>query len=176
VLHACWTREEGLRIVEWCKGISPLGQRRAMLAALRAAFGASRDSKSIALDIDKLHRDAFDALRHSGRLTAQNLCLRDAWAQQPDLWLTRDASTPHAALSYAMTDGARHPRRAPYVDGGGYAGDVPGFGQRFTLHTACVGQHREHLHAWMNEPRVNAFWGEAGTLDAHRAYLERVLS
>jgi len=176
VLHARWTRLDGIRTVEWCKGISPLGQRRAVLAALRAAFGASRDSRCIALDIGKLHRDAVDALRYSGVLTAQNVCMRDAWAQQPDLWLARAASAPVAALSYSMTDGARHPRRAPYVDGVVYARDVPEFGHRFTLRTASVAQDLEYLHAWMNEPRVNAFWGEAGTLDAHRTYLERVLS
>ncbi|MEM5339234.1 GNAT family N-acetyltransferase [Paraburkholderia azotifigens] len=176
VLHARWTREDGMRIVEWCKGISPLGQRRAVLAALRAAFGASRDSKSIPLDTGNLHRDALDALRYGGVLTAQNVCMRDAWAQQPDLWLVRSVSIPVAALSYAMTDGARHPRRAPYEDGVVYARDVPEFAHRFTLRTASVAQDLEHLHAWMNEPRVNAFWGEAGTFDAHRAYLERVLS
>ncbi|ACC73160.1 GNAT family N-acetyltransferase [Paraburkholderia phymatum] len=176
VLQARWTREDGLRIVEWCKGISPLGQRRAVLAALRAAFGASRDSKSIVLDTGKLHPDALDGLRYGGVLTAQNVCMRDAWAQQPDLWLTRAVSIPVTALSYAMTDSARHPRRAPYRDGVVYVRDVPEFGHRFTLRTASVAQDLERLHAWMNEARVNAFWNEAGTLDAHRAYLERVLS
>jgi RimJ/RimL family protein N-acetyltransferase len=176
VLSARFTRDEGLRIVEWCKGMSAHGQRRAVLAALRAAFGASRESRSIALDTDKLHRDALDALRHCGVLTGHNVCMRDAWAQQPDLWLVRDASMPITALSYAMTEGARHPRRAPYTEGLVYARDVPEFGHRFTLRTASVAQDLDRLHAWMNEPRVDAFWSEAGTLDAHRAWLERVLS
>jgi len=176
VLHARWTREEGLSVVEWCKGISPLGQRRAVLAALRAVFGMNGDSQSIAFNPDALHRDALDALRYSGALTAQNLCMREAWAQQPDLWLTRSVTMPPPALSYAMTEGARHPRRAPRADGVVYARDVPGYGHRFTLSTVSVEHDLDHLHAWMNEPRVNAFWREAGSIDSHRAYLERVLA
>ncbi|MGI4861568.1 MAG: GNAT family N-acetyltransferase [Janthinobacterium lividum] len=69
-----------------------------------------------------------------------------------------------------------HPLRPARRPGLIYQRDLPGEGLRFTLHTATVADHLDHLHRWMNDPRVNAFWEEAGSRDAHRAYLEKVLA
>ncbi len=173
LLRARWIETHGVTVLNWGRGMSPQGQRRALLAALSAVFASQRSVKSVQLGELQLQRAAYDALCHCGALTADAVCLREAWAQQADLWLTRAPSLQPAALTYTITDGARHPRRAPNQDGTVYMRDIPAFG-RFTLRTASLEDDLDRLHSWMNEPRVHAFWGQAGSHEAHRAYLERV--
>lgn len=79
---------------------------------------------------------------------------------------------PRAANAAAVSHPARPPRRAGEV----YRRDVPESDPCFTLRTATLDDDLDHLHRWMNEPRVNAFWEEAGSRDAHRLYLEKVLA
>lgn len=39
-----------------------------------------------------------------------------------------------------------------------------------------VSKHLEAFHRWHNSERVNAAWGEAGSLDSHITYLKAVLA
>lgn len=176
VLSAQWSHPRGLFDLVWREAACPGLQHRTLLAALHGVFTTDRAIAALALDTANVHADACDRLRRRGVLTADGRCLREAWAQQPDVWLVGDEPHLPAALSYTMTNGVRHPRRAPYRDGIVYARDVAAFGHRFTLRAASLERDLPLLHEWFNEPRVNAFWNEGGGIDAHRAYLERQLS
>ncbi|MGG1943978.1 GNAT family N-acetyltransferase [Trinickia sp. NRRL B-1857] len=176
VLNARWQPQGGLAQLTWADAADHAIQHPALLAALAGAFAADRACRAVRLDTERLSPRALDALRRCGVLTSDGLCLRETWSQQPDLWLTQAAQLPPTALSYEMTGGVRHPRRAPYRDGIVYTRELPAFGHRFTLRTASIESDLALLHGWLNEPRVNLFWGEAGELDAHRAYLERQLA
>lgn len=179
VLRAQWQPPRGLYGLTWDAAAHGRLRHAALLAALSAVFADDRSGRAIRLDAGDAGgagRHAADSLRRCGVLTAGGWCLREAWAQQPDLWLTRAAPLPPAALSYEMTGGIRHPRRAPYRDGVVYTREIPAFGHRLTLRTASIESDLPLLHRWLNEPRVNVFWGEAGGIDAHRAYLERQLT
>jgi L-ornithine N5-oxygenase len=43
-----------------------------------------------------------------------------------------------------------------------------------TLEVAHLDKHLDCFHEWMNNPRVNEFWKEAGTKEAHRTYLKKM--
>jgi RimJ/RimL family protein N-acetyltransferase len=160
----------------WAAEADDAIQHPALLAALAGAFAADRACRAVRLETAALNPRALDALRRCGVLTSDGLCLRETWSQQPNLWLTQAAQLPPTALSYEMTGCVRHPRRAPYGDGIVYTRELPAFGHRFTLRTASIESDLPLLHDWLNEPRVNRFWAEAGELGAHRAYLERQLA
>ncbi|WP_240324714.1 GNAT family N-acetyltransferase [Trinickia diaoshuihuensis] len=176
VLHARWMPGRGLVDLTWASTAHGELRHAALLAAFGVAFAADRSCRAISVDTAHIGRRALDSLRRCGVLTMGGKCLRETWAQQPDLWLTGAARLPPAALSYEMTGMIRHPRRPPYRDGIVYTRELPRFGHRFTLRTASIESDLPVLHQWLNEPRVNAFWGEAGGLHAHRAYLERQLA
>lgn len=176
LLSARWSPQEGLSDLIWDEAASASLQLRALLVALDGVFATDRMLAAVRVDMATVRADAVDRLCRRGVLAPNGECLREAWAQQPDLWLANDEPDPPAALSYTTTDGVRHPRRPPARDGVVYARRIRALGHLFTLRTATIERDLPLLHAWFNEPRVNAFWNEAGDLDAHRAYLERQLS
>ncbi|KAK9474289.1 GNAT family N-acetyltransferase [Dipodascopsis tothii] len=57
-----------------------------------------------------------------------------------------------------------------------YSRFVPAVGKTFTLHVADINADLADFHAWMNDPRVDAFWQEAGDMDKHHAYLTGILA
>ncbi|KAL0960593.1 hypothetical protein HGRIS_005626 [Hohenbuehelia grisea] len=80
---------------------------------------------------------------------------------------------------------ASHPLRPPKPQPGEalYRRYCPSVGKMLEFQYFCLddslGQAINHLatfHRWHNNPRVNAGWGEGGTLVEHRAYLEKVLA
>lgn len=176
LLEARFLPEQGVTDLAWGEIAGAQWQRGVLLAALQGVFTRDRTVSTVRLNTANVHDAARDALRRCGVLTADGWCLREACVQQPDLWLTDAVPLPPAALSYAMTNGARHPRRASYPDRIVYTRHVPSFGHCFALRTASIEADLPGLHRWLNEARVNAFWGEAGTLQDHRAYLERQLA
>lgn len=176
VLSARWHPQAGLAQLIWADAADQAIQHAALLAALAGAFAADGTCRAVRLEREALNARARDALRRCGVLTPDGLCLRETWSQQPNLWLTQAPQLPPTALSYEMTGVIRHPRRAPYREGVVYTRELPAFGHRFTLRTASIESDLLLLHDWLNEPRVNLFWGEAGELEAHRAYLERQLA
>ncbi|WP_153101845.1 GNAT family N-acetyltransferase [Paraburkholderia hayleyella] len=185
IFQASCSEAEGIKPDEVCHGLSADEQFRAVLAALSGFFMSAPGVAVVMLDSSRLHPEVHHALLHSGVLTAAGQCIREAWAQQPSLWLTRPRTLPLCAHSdvtaashaSATAGGAlRHPRRPPRLPGVVYERDIPAFGHRFTLRTATLTDDAERLHAWMNEPRVNAFWGEAGSFEAVQAWLHGVLA
>lgn len=123
LLRAQLGDDGALRLVAYNHRAAPADQRRALLAALAAAFSDSACHAAIRLDPAAWPAVALDALRASGVLADGGRCLRDGWAQQADLWRV-GLHLPCATLP-TITDGRRHPRRPPAPRGEVYARDLP---------------------------------------------------
>lgn len=91
--------------------------------------------------------------------------------QVPDRWL-KHAAPAYPTLWRAGPHG-RHPLRAPKPEGLLYQRHIPWLDQVFSLR-ALAAEDLPLFHRWMNDPRVNTFFEEAGTLDQHRAYIARM--
>ena len=63
-----------------------------------------------------------------------------------------------------------HPLRAPKPVGTVYARFIPWLGGVLSLDVATLNDLPD-VHRWMNSPRVDEFWHEAGDEDKHRRYL-----
>ncbi len=90
-------------------------------------------------------------------------------------WLT-DAARPAFPQSYAMTDGRRHPRRPPKPVGTVYARFIPWLSDVVSFRVIDIAHDLPLVHRWLNDPRVDSFWNEAGDIDKHRQYLSRIMS
>ncbi|MPV55769.1 acetyltransferase [Burkholderia sp. HI2761] len=159
LLRAQLADDGALRLVAYNHRAAPADQRRALLAALAAAFSDSARHAAIRLDPAAWPAVALDALRASGVLADGGRCVRDGWAQQADLWLI-GAPLPCATLP-TVTDGRRHPRRPPAPRGDVYARDLPALGVRFTLRGWQPAEDAERLARWFDEPRVRDGWPAA---------------
>lgn len=166
LLRAQLADDGTLRVVAYNHRAAPADQRRALLAALSAAFSDDAKRAAIRLDPAAWPAVALDALRASGVLGDGGRCMREGWAQQADLWLV-DARPPCATLQM-LTDGRRHPRRPPAPRGDIYARDLPALGVRFTLRGWQPDEDAARVARWFDEPRVRDGWtgAQPGTPDA----------
>ncbi|WP_175856995.1 GNAT family N-acetyltransferase [Burkholderia anthina] len=156
LLRAQLADDGTLRLVAYNHRAAPADQRRALLAALAAAFSDDVRRAAIRLDPAAWPAVALDALRASGVLADGGLCMREGWAQQADLWRV-GAHLPCATLPM-LTDGRRHPRRPPAPRGDVYARDLPALGVRFTLRGWQPGEDATRVARWFDEPRVRDGW------------------
>lgn len=101
--------------------------------------------------------------------------LPEVTMQRPNNWLV-DATRPPLPLLYVMTDGKRHPQRPQKPEGVVYSRFIPWLSVLISFRVANLDDDLHLLHRWMNDPRVDAFWNEAGELDKHRAYLSKILA
>lgn len=146
----------------------------AAMAEAAFAWSPSLDCLAVALDdsaaADAVLRDGLAVARH-GRLEL----LPDMVMQRRAGWLT-DASRPAFPLSYVMTDGKRHPLRPPKPQGCVYSRFIPWLSESVNFRVVDIERDLPWVHKWLNDPRVDAFWSEAGDLDKHRHYLARLLA
>ena len=93
--------------------------------------------------------------------------------QIPELWMH---SPSLAYPRHDVHDGkTAHPARPPKPAGRLYARFVPWLGGTLAFDAATL-DDLPHIHRWMNDPRVNEFWREAGDEARHRRYLEGMLA
>lgn len=99
----------------------------------------------------------------------QHVLSADMFWQTSRLWLPSQAAVfPH----HGVFDGKiAHPLRPPKPSGTVYARYIPWLGGVFSLEVATL-DDLPLVHRWMNDPRVNEFWHEAGDENRHRNYLE----
>ncbi|WP_425318815.1 GNAT family N-acetyltransferase [Pseudomonas nitroreducens] len=103
-----------------------------------------------------------------GRLQVE----RGAFWQLPAAWHKGIASADHPQV-YRISSGRRHPLRAPKPQGEVYRRFDAKLGQWISLRTLDIELDLERFNRWQNSPRVLEFWQEGGTLEQHRAYLEK---
>lgn len=100
---------------------------------------------------------------------------RDMFWQQPTLWLRAAPPVPYPLL-HTLSNGRRHPQRPPRPAGIVYERFIPALDGCLCLRTLDPEHDLPLIHDWMNKPRVARFWEEAGTLEQHRAFVEKVMS
>ena len=151
----------------------PGADARAVLAALDALFATAPAMVSVTLPMPA---DQVPApWLASGLLHATPTALiarRATFWQQPRLW--RGAPGIPFAQHHVITDGRRHPLRPPKPTGEVYRRHIPWLGMDFSLRALEPDQDLPHLHRWMNDPTVAHFWQEQGSLEQHRAYIDKV--
>ena len=114
----------------------------------------------------------------SGLLVAQAqvgvyCCERTQFWQLPQPWLnqTMDGVYPQ---QLQITEGKRHPRRAPKPRGEVYRRFDTRLGAWVSLRTLDIDNDLERFNRWQNNPRVLNFWQEGGSLEQHRDYLNKL--
>lgn len=99
------------------------------------------------------------------------------WQKYPLLHPAAASSHTAALVPQRMiySNNTSHPTRPPNPRPGTriYTRPIPSLGTTLSLVALDVNIHLNDFHAWHNSDRVNAFWGERGTLDAHQSYLAR---
>lgn len=66
------------------------------------------------------------------------------------------------------------PQRPPMPCGPLYVRHIPWLGRTLSFLAATMND-LPRLHRWLNDPLVDRFWRETGSLEQHRAYLQRQL-
>jgi acetyl CoA:N6-hydroxylysine acetyl transferase len=144
-------------------------------AVLAAMFDRRRSLPRVGLDLrgHPAVEQALLALGLAVRSPAapETACLRGMLLQRPELWLP-DPPAPFP-LHHVVTEGKRHPLRPPVPAGTVYRRQIGALDQALTFRTVDPRGDLALFHRWMNDPRVDAFWEEAGPLDKHAAYLAR---
>ncbi|WP_081161119.1 GNAT family N-acetyltransferase [Ensifer aridi] len=93
--------------------------------------------------------------------------------QMPETW------TGSPSLAFPRRDvfdgKAEHPLRPSKPVGCVYARFIPWLSGTLSFHVATLADLPD-VHRWMNDPRVDEFWNEAGSETDHRQYLERMFA
>ncbi|WP_155904973.1 GNAT family N-acetyltransferase [Methylopila sp. M107] len=108
------------------------------------------------------------AVEQSGALVA----LPELIWQRASSWLPADQPATFPETHMFSREGRRHPVRAPKPRGVVYARDIPWLGQELTFRALDVDRDLATFNRWMNDPRVDVVWEEAGDLETHRKSLE----
>lgn len=111
------------------------------------------------------------AVREGERLAVETAML---W-QRPEPWLASLIRRDFPARP-VMSGGKRHPLRAPKPTGLIYSRFIPWLGEAVSFRAANLGRDLDTLHRWMNDPVVDAAWGEAGPREKHEAYLAGLIA
>lgn len=103
------------------------------------------------------------------------------WQTPPDIFYQPSdnihATYPHALQFSLPSTNGRHPLRPkpPAPGTTFYRRYIPSLNSFLTFRTANLETDIPILHKWMNNPRVDAFWGEAGLETHQHEFLRKVL-
>lgn len=123
--------------------------------------------------------DATPGLLRSGLLvpsTGDDVTLessRTQFWQQPEPWRCAEASEGYPQ-AIVMDKGVRFPQRPPKPQGEVYRRFDARLGSWISLRTLDVDEDLERFNRWQNTPRVEEFWEEGGSLEEHRAHLQKL--
>jgi acetyl CoA:N6-hydroxylysine acetyl transferase len=151
---------------------------RLACAAFEYLFATKRDLLSVTLGGDGWQA-LLPALKQTGLLvestnaSARPSVLAEMFWQTPEIWMAAPIS---AYPRHDVFDGkTEHPLRPPKPAGCVYARFIPWLSGTLSFHVATLDDLGD-VHRWMNDPRVDEFWNEAGSEAAHRQYLERMFA
>lgn len=98
---------------------------------------------------------------------------RSAFWQLPRPWLQQADSAGFPEV-FRIDAGKRHPLRPPKPEGEVYRRFDVRLGSWISLRALDIDHDLERFNRWQNNPRVEAFWQEGGTLAQHREYLGKL--
>ncbi|MGY2051376.1 GNAT family N-acetyltransferase [Methylobacterium sp. JK268] len=144
---------------------------RAVAAVAEALTAGGREAVPIAL--------ACGDPASRAHLLAEGIAVPegDALAVRPELTWQRSSPwlaaprPPYPAL-HTITAGRRHPVRPPKPAGTVYRRRIPWLARELSFRVLDIDRDLPLFHRWMNDPRVDAVWEEAGDRDTHRRSLE----
>lgn len=157
---------------------------QALLPVLAAVFchhKAVRHVRVLWVDADPAHRVWLAGAVRAGigeRIAQADGALtlevsRQTFWQHAALWL-RGPSSAGMAQQYVVSDGKRHPLRAPKPAGVVYRRHIARLNTEFTLRAIDQPGDAALLNEWMNLDSVAHFWEQTGSLEEHTAYLEKM--
>lgn len=155
------------------EGIGPEAAWPAWLAMIERLFSEGEAPWQVLLDLPAPYAVRLCAGYAAERMGDRVLLDSGRFFQNPALWLL-NAGASSFPLRYVFTQGQRHPARPPKPQGTVYRRWIPWLEDVFSLRTLAGEADLALLHLWMNDPRVDAFWNEAGDLAQHRAYLAKL--
>ncbi|MCA1406468.1 acetyltransferase [Ensifer sp. IC3342] len=151
---------------------------RLACAAFEYLFATKRELVSVTLAGDGW-QVLLPTLRSKGLLVesadahTQPSVFAEMFWQTPEIWM---ASSSFAYPRRDVFDGkSEHPLRPPKPTECLYARFIPWLSGTLSFHAASLDDLPD-VHRWMNDPRVDEFWNEAGSEAAHKRYLERMLA
>lgn len=115
------------------------------------------------------NRSGLTIRRADGTLVTE----RTAFWQLPSPWLRQPAATPWPQ-TWISSGTTRHLRRPPKPDGEVYRRFDTRLASWISLRTLDLTIDLPRFSCWQNSARVAAFWQEEGSLEQHRAYLQRL--
>lgn len=101
---------------------------------------------------------------------------RDIFYQQHELCINLSYNS-YAPSKYVTDNGKYHPIR-PLIkkDNAVYRRYIPWLKATLSFRVFDIEQHLSIFNEWMNEPDVEYFWEEAGSLEKHKSYIEPLLA
>jgi len=100
---------------------------------------------------------------------------RDAFWQLP-LWLSAPSKRASGEMVYDAEREIYFPQRPARPEGEVYRRYDPRVRKTLSFRVADPVRDAEHFTRWMNDPRVEYFWEQSGSLEVQTAYLERQLT
>ncbi|MCB4320895.1 acetyltransferase [Alcaligenes sp. 13f] len=133
------------------------------------------DSASALCLEDILHMEAIKGSA-SETIGSPFFCVkREDFLQCGRAWLSRALSNPRVD-DYVQSGALRHPQRPERPIGFVYSRYISQLGYRLSFRGLDPEVDQIHLHTWMNNERVNAFWGMQGTPEFHYQLLHALLA
>jgi len=118
--------------------------------------------------LDAVWRGVFDACEHLGEGRARLSAKRGNFWQNPLLWLPRrQGSAPPPCESGP-------PVRPQKPLGEVYRRRMPRFDSDFSIRAFDIDADLATFNQWMNLDSVAEFWNQRGSVEEHRAYIERI--
>lgn len=107
-------------------------------------------------------------------LVQSDYLARETFWQLP-LWLCGERPAASTGMQFDESRQLCFPQRPQRPSGEVYRRYDPQVKRTLSLRVADVARDAEHFTAWMNSPRVNAFWEMAGPQAEQEAYLRKQL-
>jgi RimJ/RimL family protein N-acetyltransferase len=155
----------------WQGGLITQYSQRTLLTILEKCFASNPDQKHIVLEapqaiaIPLLQQGiATDESKYNVKIYSQD------FFQNPLLWLTEEPIT--YPLRYQTNSNQQHPIRPPAPTGTVYQRYIPWLTKTLSFRAINITTDLQLFSQWMNDPIVDEFWQEKGTIEHHKVYLE----
>jgi len=169
---------QGQLYLIWQGGLINQFSQRTLLTIIEKCFASNPDKKHIILKAPEV---IITPLLHQGIATYQSTenvkVYSQDFFQTPLLWLTEPPVI--YPLRYQLSNNQQgnnqqHPIRPPAPTGTIYQRYIPWLTKTLSFRTINIATDLPLFSQWMNDPVVNEFWQEKGSIEQHKTYLEGV--